>query len=1033
MYRAVEEFLVRIPVISYEFLKSIGSSFRDPELTVDLALNDPVIREAILSSSPTLIDSAIKMNDGDVGDPKYKASIALSIAQFIIRMTTRPTPFAAFAAVGIGTLSEDRKIEISFQGQSCMHPLARIDYAFLLNTIKECLSDDNIRQNSSFLLNTTAYKRGERMIIPYNDPFGEKKAYTASSIRYTAALEAISSQTKSGEFIHYDSLVDILLELSPNTPLKKLKSFLDNLYAQNFLLSTIIPPVTSTQPLDWTITQLSKIPQASNVTGTLSLLRDEIDKYNQCSLGNGIEKLETLYKLTDTAQGEKQNKIIIDTRLELTRSSFPKEITNRIGDAAEILLRCSALNQDNLAEYRSEFINKYSDGFVPILELLDDEIGLGAPATYAFPKSKKNRGFSNRLADQREAVLMRLVSEAINQNSSEIDLSNEDIDSMQRGTDWTKAAPTSFDIFATIAAPDKSAILSGNYTTVIGPRATVSPAGSAMTRFAYFEDGFDKKLKALAKKEATSEDVMYADILYSHPRAHATNIMVRPSLYKHQIAVNMPPSVDRNNVIDISDIAICVRDGKLESWSISKEKRIVARNLHLVNNNSAPNVCRLLDEIGKGGNLDPLPFYWGRLSHLPFLPRVKAKGIVIGLATWNITKSVCKSMLEDWPDSFKSWCTDWRVPKTVYIGNDDQRLLLKLSEEFSLRYIRKKLTKTAVSGNPLTFTEVLPSLEDNWLTDQKGKRYISEFVFSFVKEDNDMGERQYPHTQLAKPRVYSRDEVLRPFGSEWLYLKLYIGESLKYDVIRKLIDLTPLLNTFSDSWFYICYQDPDYHLRLRCKGDPETLTTKLLPQLTEILNMWTQNGLLTKVSIDSYERELHRYGGPELISFAEDIFHLDSQIIVRLCILAESEQAEVADLAMISTDFLVSALGFDQAERLKLYQHLCQSQLDLYGQNTNPQNEFREKRKTFWSLYADRDILKIVTPFREEVLSITSTVNNDVTAQNTKKLKDLAASLIHMHCNRFGLKRSAENALLHHLYKLYRGYEHYVPEGTQIP
>jgi thiopeptide-type bacteriocin biosynthesis protein len=103
-------------------------------------------------------------------------------------------------------------------------------------------------------------------------------------------------------------------------------------------------------------------------------------------------------------------------------------------------------------------------------------------------------------------------------------------------------------------------------------------------------------------------------------------------------------------------------------------------------------------------------------------------------------------------------------------------------------------------------------------------------------------------------------------GSEWLYVKLYTGLSSADDLL--LGELSVFVAAareegWIDRWFYIRFGDPSWHLRLRLHGDPDRLAGSVLPALRDALRPAFQDGRLWRMQVETYEREVERYGGPE--------------------------------------------------------------------------------------------------------------------------------------------------------------------------
>jgi thiopeptide-type bacteriocin biosynthesis protein len=121
-----------------------------------------------------------------------------------------------------------------------------------------------------------------------------------------------------------------------------------------------------------------------------------------------------------------------------------------------------------------------------------------------------------------------------------------------------------------------------------------------------------------------------------------------------------------------------------------------------------------------------------------------------------------------------------------------------------------------------------------------------------------------------------------------LFAKLYSPPSFQDDFIGGLLRdfvLDILGRNLATHWFYIRYSDPEPHLRIRSKGEPRSLVGELLPALSAWAETLLAGGFCHRLSLDTYERELERYGGEAGIDNAEEIFCADSEATTELLAL----------------------------------------------------------------------------------------------------------------------------------------------------
>jgi len=121
-------------------------------------------------------------------------------------------------------------------------------------------------------------------------------------------------------------------------------------------------------------------------------------------------------------------------------------------------------------------------------------------------------------------------------------------------------------------------------------------------------------------------------------------------------------------------------------------------------------------------------------------------------------------------------------------------------------------------------------------------------------------------------------------GDEWLYYKIYCGENTTDKILIETIQ--PLVsflfkNKFIEKWFFIRYSDPEPHLRIRfLVTDPLHLSI-VIRQMNMRLKRYTESKEIWNLQIDTYQREVKRYG-TNTIEVAESFFYKDSEFILHL-------------------------------------------------------------------------------------------------------------------------------------------------------
>ncbi|WP_455629031.1 thiopeptide-type bacteriocin biosynthesis protein [Parabacteroides chinchillae] len=280
--------------------------------------------------------------------------------------------------------------------------------------------------------------------------------------------------------------------------------------------------------------------------------------------------------------------------------------------------------------------------------------------------------------------------------------------------------------------------------------------------------------------------------------------------------------------------------------------------------------------------------------------------------------------------------------------------------------------------------------------------------------------------------------VYRTFmpGSQWFYIKIYSGiKTTETILIKEIYSLikTAKNHQWIDKWFFIRYADPDPHLRVRFLLKEKQNVNNILSLFHKKLNWAVQKNIIWKVQIDTYNRELERYGN-HLIEETESFFWMDSETtlsIIRKIVSFNNENYRwMISLKMI--DCLLSDFSLNIMEKHRLMETLSHSFKTEFGFNDYNSKQFnikfREKKhiiesilnntvndQNFVSLYnLLQDRSKSLIPVFELIKMKSKKKNLNMTLNN------LLASYIHMMLNRLFRSKSRMHELV--LYDIMRRY-----------
>jgi thiopeptide-type bacteriocin biosynthesis protein len=159
-------------------------------------------------------------------------------------------------------------------------------------------------------------------------------------------------------------------------------------------------------------------------------------------------------------------------------------------------------------------------------------------------------------------------------------------------------------------------------------------------------------------------------------------------------------------------------------------------------------------------------------------------------------------------------------------------------------------------------------------------------------------------------------------GDNWLYFKLYTGfKTADYILTTVLPDIISQLRAMQvlDKWFYLRYSDPHNHLRIRFYiGEIENISQAILI-FNNAIEPFVSGGLIWKVQIETYNRELERYGKNTIVS-AETIFYHNSEAILRILRIIEENSVDQQRwiIAIVLIDRLYDDFRFNSDKKLEM-------------------------------------------------------------------------------------------------------------------
>ncbi|MGK4568980.1 thiopeptide-type bacteriocin biosynthesis protein [Flavobacterium sp. 3HN19-14] len=344
--------------------------------------------------------------------------------------------------------------------------------------------------------------------------------------------------------------------------------------------------------------------------------------------------------------------------------------------------------------------------------------------------------------------------------------------------------------------------------------------------------------------------------------------------------------------------------------------------------------------------------------------------------------------------AFNLKISELKLPGNFLIIDGDMELLIDTKNALSVRLFLSQLKK-------------------------KGKLQLKEFLLndfdSIVRNGDNAGEQfnnefflPFKNSIISNKNIYivpkdSHNVTRTHFpGSEWLSVKIYLGSNT---ADKLLVYLTKSLQKLIkekhvEKYFFIKYGDPDYHIRLRLLLADRTKLQIALNTLQATFDKFSRDKLIKNIVIDTYKRELERYGDEKVIHF-ENIFHRDSHLVLNILKYLQDTGRQdskwlyalkIVDVYLNSFNLSYdSKVSFAESSRAAFAQEFSADQQT---------NKFINEKYAFYktdinnieNLFTESTLNKSLQTFKSKLAIETRFLIDD-----KSKISGYLSSLIHMH------------------------------------
>jgi len=1028
LYEPLDGFLIRMPALSIEFYKELCEDLKFPGRIAKKHLRNRFIRNALALSSIEFFDALEKA----IGTKQMNEKAIAKLAYYLIRMSTRPTPYGLFSGVALGRWSNETNLRFK---KKSIYFEARADMGWLLPLVSRIESNTHAEKGFSVMANQTLQQCGDRIFMLESLPLSDLKAQQIISIRATNAIKDMLALAKEG--IPFEELVRTLSN-KYHVGEEKIKKVVHDLLSQTILISDFRPPITGMDPLEYVIKHCNG---GCEINEQLKYIKKQLELFNVTP----ASKIEGTYRkiskeVNKLAGSDYNNPIQVDFAFILKNASLAREVGEEAARAAELLLSISPFpkGQRNLDGYKNRFREKYGEWReVPLIELCSPDLGLGTP----YGKESRIVDASIPENQARDEMLASLATASLHGRQLAINLDEIALAKLKTCEPSHYTAPSSLDLFISVITGDE--VHSGNFKVLVSSAVGAMAAGDAMNRFCHLLGPASSRLfDSMKEAETQNTDCLIVEAVGMPKKVRSLNAAIRKPLCEYEIALGLSPGVSRDKTIRLDELVVGLERDRLYIRWVKDDKRVKVHSSCMLTESFLPTSLRLLLDISRDGVPMLYHFDWGSAENLPFLPRVESGRTILRAAQWKLKQGIGTENLldtttkENFLGSLKKWRAEWQAPKYVNLLHRDTSLLLNLESAEQAEFLRQELKKS--SGRNLVLEECM--FPNNAIVQIAGEHYVSEFVvpLKLRKLDKKRIERNSDQKgSFIKPTYLPVEQGFRfkPSSTDWLFSKIYVAEELEEAFIAdKLYEFSTacVKQGLASEWFFVRYKDPKSHIRLRFKGEPERLAGTLLPELCRWLANLTERRECLDFSINTYEREVERYGGKEGILLAENVFAIDSKIVAEV-LRARNGPSRPMDkivIAAFTADFLLASLKVPFEDRAKMYYDWAEGTMQPY------KDKFKEMLDALCSSIEDPAKFEIsiggsemATSFGKEKECLEK-VGEEITRVISQEklcqpLGTICNSYVHMHCNRLlGTDKKEEGAVLVLLKRAYEQLSH---------
>jgi len=736
-YNYFQNFVIRTPLFPIEFLNPIIQNQITSLKQLKNLYSMPIIRESLFLASPDLYYEFQKYFYSGIKKNKESDKLLLALMRYILRMSTRCTPFGLFAGFSLGNFAD--KTEINLIEKQSYKRHTRLDMNYLCALSQDLAKHNNIKYKIKYFPNSSIYVKGNQLRYIEYKYVQSKRIHHIVAVDNSEYLQKILKRAAGGEYLM--TLAKLLTD--EDISIEDAKEFVEELIDSQLLINELEPAVTGPEFLNQIISVIDPIEDEKSqekFTQVLRRIRNELTRIDNTEIGSTISNYDHIIQNIKSLGTKHELKFLFQTDMikPTLNCTLERAVVDDILSGISVLNMLSPMpSKTNLGQFRDSFYERYEHREVSLLEALDTESGIG----YLQNQSANDLSplvedlimppFQNMAADIKwtrvSALLLNKFTDAISNQKDKIEITDKDLQDFEKH--WIDM-PNTFSAMIRLLTGNED----GNiFISSVGG----SSATNLLGRFCHSDNNIYNYVKQItAKEEEINQNAIYAEIIHL-PESRTGNILLRPVLRKFEIPYLAKSSVPENFQIEPKDLMVSVRGDRIILRSKKLNKEIIPQlsSAHNYSYNALP-VYQMLCDLQTQNLNSSLTFNWGSvINENKFLPRVVYKNIILSLATWNINKVEIEQFLRIKDEKllipFQKWRRKNKISANVVLKDRDNELFLNLN---NLQCI-KILLSLVKNRHNFRLTEFLFKSNNTVVKSIEGS-FTNEIIISFYKTSN---------------------------------------------------------------------------------------------------------------------------------------------------------------------------------------------------------------------------------------------------------------------------------------------------------